>query len=102
MRPDELTNQTIKWSGNTERGRKTMRKRTAKLILLLMLVGVVLTGCSTSKATNPLYAMLRMPDGSIIQGVCNDYKISYGCVRVVIDGTSYVTGIGNVLIWREW
>lgn len=76
-------------------------KKTAKLILLLALVGVVLTGCSTSKATNPLYAMLRMPDGSIIQGVCNDYKISYGCVRVEIDGTSYVTGVENIVIWRE-
>ncbi len=76
-------------------------KKTAKLILLLVLVGVVLTGCSTSRATNPLCAMLRMPDGSIIQGVCNDYKISYGSVRVEIDGTDYVTGMGNVLIWRE-
>ena len=75
--------------------------KTAKLILLLVLVGVVLTGCSTSKATNPLYAMLRMPDGSIIQGVCDNFNISYGCVRLEIDGTGYVTGLENVLIWGE-
>ena len=71
------------------------------VILLLVLVGVVLTGCSTSKATNPLYAMLHMPDGSIIQGVCDNFNVSYGCVRIEIDGTGYVTGIWNVLIWRE-
>lgn len=71
------------------------------IVTMLVLVGVVLTGCSTSKATNPLYAMLRMPDGSIIQGVCDNFSISYGCVRLEIDGTGYVTGIGNVLIWRE-
>ena len=83
-----------------------MRKRTAKLILRLVLVGVVLTGCSTSggkTATNQSheYAMLRMPDGSIIQGVCDNFNVSYGCVRLEIDGTGYVTGIENVLIWRE-
>lgn len=80
--------------------------KTAKLILLLALVGVVLTGCSTSEdktATNPndKYAMLRMPDGSIIQGVCDNFNVSYGCVRLDIDGTGYVTGLENVLIWRE-
>ena len=71
------------------------------MILLLVLVGVVLTGCSTSSATNPLYAMLRMPDGSIIQGLCDHYNILHGCATVEIEGTGYVTGVENVVIWRE-
>lgn len=76
------------------------------IVFMLILTAILFTGCATNppepnKPNNTAYAMIRMPDGSIVQGLCSDMKYGYCSAVVVIDGITYQTGAENVVIWKE-
>jgi len=83
----------------------TKRKAIA-IIFMLILVVVLLTGCTSnqpgsSQPNYTKYAMIRMPDGSIVQGLCGDTSFGSCAAVVVIDGITYQTGAENVVvIWK--
>jgi outer membrane biogenesis lipoprotein LolB len=83
----------------------TERKAIA-IIFMLILAVVLLTGCSAnqpepSKTNDPTYAMIRMPDGSIVQGLCSYMRYGYCSAVVIIDGVRYQTGAENVVVvWK--
>ncbi len=83
-----------------------IKQKTIAIIFMLLLASVLFTSCTTnppepSKPNNTAYAMIRMPDGSIVQGLCSDMKYGYCSAVVVIDGITYQTGAENVVIWKE-
>ncbi len=85
-----------------------MTKRKAIVIIFMLILAVVLlTGCSANQPepneSSDLwysYAMVRMPDGSIVQGLCSVSAFSYGTAMVVIDNVRYRTGAENVVVWK--
>ena len=75
------------------------KRKVIKIIFVLILMIALLAGCS---ANQQKYAMIRMPDGSIVQGSCSYSEFSYGGnVTVVIDGIRYRTGAENVMVWKD-
>ncbi len=82
-----------------------MTKRKAiTIIFVLILVVVLLAGCSANQPNQPnqqMYAMIRMPDGSIIQGLCSYSSFGYCHATVVIDGVRYKTGAENAIVWKD-
>lgn len=81
-------------------------RKAITIIFMLILVVVLLTGCSVnqpepSESSDLSYAMVRMPDGSTIQGLCSESAFSYGTAMVVIDGVRYRTGAENVVVWKS-
>ena len=83
----------------------TKRKAIA-IFFMLILIMVLFTGCTSnlsellSKSSDSSYAMIRMPDGSIIQGTCSYNSFGYCDAIVVIDGVTFYTGADNVVIWE--
>jgi len=48
------------------------------------------------------YAMIKMPDGSVIRGKCEDYFINRdNWARVNIDGIEYKCDQSRIVIWEE-
>ena len=82
-------------------------RKAITIIFMLVLAAALFTGC-TSNQPEPnessdlwySYAMVRMPDGSIVQGLCSVSAFSYGTAMVVIDGVRYRTGAENVAVWK--
>ena len=75
-------------------------------IVLCFMVCILLTGCArVSKpegSTIPTYAMIIMPDGSIIEGKCSTFKrISSGYALVKIDGIRYYTNEWRIVLWEK-
>lgn len=82
------------------------KQKTIAIIFLLFLAAVLFTSCTAnlpepSKPNNTKYAMIYMPDGSIVQGLCSESSFGYCSAVVVIDGITYQTGAENVVIWKE-
>lgn len=49
--------------------------------------------------TKSEYAILHLPDGTIVQGnVDRKYTYANGCVSIIIDGVKYYTHFANVAI----
>ena len=83
------------------------KQKLVTIIFILILAVVSLSGCTTNKpdlskseSSNLLYAMVRMPDGSIVKGLCSYKQFGYCSAIVVIDGVKYQTGAENVAIWE--
>lgn len=82
------------------------------VIFMLAVIPLMLTGCapadtdapeaSTVRETKSEYAILRLPDGTIVRGDV-DYKYTYqsGCVVINIDGVEYYTHFANVAIIKS-
>ena len=77
------------------------------IITLCILFCLVLTGCATQVSkpeSSPTisYAMIIMPDGSIIKGNCSAFtRISSGYAMVKIDGIKYYTNEWRIVIWKN-
>lgn len=84
------------------------------IILLCIIMGVILSGCtiqvykseqeqeSESSNSTTSYAMIIMPDGSIIKGECTSFtRISSGYAMIKIDGIKYYTNEWRIVIWEK-
>lgn len=77
------------------------------IITLCILLCFLLTGCNpqvSKPESSPItsYAMIIMPDGSIIKGECTAFtRISSGYAVVKIDGITYYTNEWRLVIWEN-
>ena len=78
------------------------------VIMLCFMLCVLLAGCtrvSVSKSegsTTCTYAMIIMPDGSIIEGECSTFKrISSGYALVKINGIRYYANEWRIVLWEK-
>lgn len=82
------------------------------IILLCIAMCIMLSGCTTvvykseqeSQSSNSTisYAMIIMPDGSIIKGECTAFtRISSGYAMVKINGIKYYTNEWRIVIWEN-
>lgn len=76
-------------------------KKVICILLLCALSVIMLTSCdqnSTPEITQ--WAVLYMPDGSVIEGVCDSWqRWSSGMVDVTIDGTHFYCAEWRVVIY---
>ena len=74
-------------------------------ILLIVAVSIALTGCSKNPNQDvekgKTYAMIRLPDGSLVGGPVTNTVYSEGWAIINIDGVSYRTSPVNVVLTRE-
>ena len=77
------------------------------IILLCITMCIMLSGCtykqeSESSKSITSYAMIIMPDGSIIQGECTACtRISSGYAVVKINGVKYYANEWRIVIWNK-
>ena len=76
------------------------------IIVLCLCCVFLLTGCTqVSKpegSTTYTYAMIIMPDGSIIEGECSTFKrISSGYALVKINGIRYYANEWRIVLWEK-
>lgn len=80
------------------------------IIVLCIVMCVILSGCtirvskqeSESSESTASYAMIIMPDGSIIQGECTTFtRISSGYAVIKINGIKYYTNEWRIVIWNK-
>lgn len=77
------------------------------IIVLCIVMCVILSGCtykqeSESSKSTTSYAMIIMPDGSIIQGECTAFtRISSGYAVVKINGIKYYANEWRIVIWNK-
>ena len=77
------------------------------IILLCIIMCVILSGCTTrvsktESSSTVSYAMIIMPDGSIIQGECTAFtRGSTGYTMTKIDGVKYYTNEWRIVIWEN-
>ena len=82
------------------------------IILLCIVICIMLSGCtirvskqeqeSESSNSTVSYAMIIMPDGSIVKGECAAFtRISSGYAMVKIDGIKYYTNEWRIVIWEK-
>lgn len=80
-----------------------------KIILCIILVSVlfILTGCTDNDALDfsvktERHAMIIMPDGSLIQGICTEFtRYSDNYIYVKIDGIQYYLDTWRIVTWKE-
>ena len=75
-----------------------------KIILCIILVGVlfILTSCSDLSVKTERHAMIIMPDGSLIQGICtNIHRYSDNYMYVKVDGIEYYLDTWHIVTWGE-
>lgn len=74
-------------------------------IVLILLASIILTGCSKNpnqdNEKGKSYAMIRLPDGSLVGGPVSQTAYSNGWAIITIDGVSYRTSPVNVVLTRE-
>lgn len=74
-------------------------------IVLILLASILLTGCSKNPNQDVekgrTYAMIRLPDGSLVGGPVTNTAYGEGWAVINIDGVSYRTSPVNVVITRE-
>lgn len=82
------------------------RSKVSLCIVLILMVSFILTGCSKNPneqvSHGYRYAMIRLPDGSLVGGKVQEYSINNGWVQVYIDGGAYATHASNVVITMEY
>lgn len=76
------------------------------IIILCFMLCILLTGCTqVNKSENPTtytYAMIIMPNGSIIEGECSAFtRMSSGYAMAKIDGVKYYTNEWRVVLWKK-
>jgi len=75
------------------------------IIILCLCCVFLLTGCTQVNkpegSTTYTYAMIIMPDGSIIKGKCEDYmRYSNNWMTVQINGTTYHLNDWRVTLYK--
>ena len=81
------------------------RSKISLVIVLILMVSIILTGCSKNpnqdNEKGKTYAMIRLPDGSLVGGPVTNTAYDEGWAVINIDGVSYRTSPVNVVITRE-
>lgn len=80
-----------------------------KIILCIILVSVlfILASCGGNDALDfsvktERHAMIIMPDGSLIQGICTEFtRYSDNYMYVKVDGVEYYLDTWRVVTWKE-
>lgn len=80
-----------------------MRKALIGASIALLVTMFVLIDCSNmnANASNHMRAVLKLPDGEVIDGDCSYYSFerytggSGYCTEVYIDGVTYIVPIGS-------
>lgn len=75
-------------------------------IILCFILCILLAGCNqVSKpegSTTHTYAMIIMPDGSIIKGECSTFtRISSNYAMAKIDGVKYYLNEWRIVLWEK-
>ena len=75
------------------------------LLPLVLGLSLIFTGCSKSNTTGTpnLYydrAIIKLPDGQIVEGKIEEWFGGSNAVRVKIDGISYCTAYVNCVLIR--
>lgn len=85
-----------------------MRKKNILLILSAAMVSLsLLTGCGNRQMMDTTYrfqtAVIAMPDGTVVTGKVEGWKDydDSDAVQVKIDGKTYYTFLGNVVLINE-
>lgn len=85
-----------------------MRKKNILLILSAAMVSLsLLTGCGNRQMMDTTYrfqtAVIAMPDGTFVAGKVEGWKDydDSGAIQVKIDGKTYYTFLGNVVLINE-
>ena len=77
------------------------------IIILCFMLCVLLSGCTqVSKSENSTithtYAMIVMPDGSIIKGECSTFtRVSSGYAMARVNGIKYYLNEWRIVLWEE-
>ncbi len=76
------------------------------VIILCFMLCILLTGCTQASrpegSTIHTYAMIIMPNGSIIKGECSTFtRISSGYAMAKIDGIKYYINEWRIVLWEE-
>ena len=80
-----------------------------KIILCIILVGILfmLTSCNNNdtfdlSVKTERHAMIIMPDGSLIQGICTNFmRYSDNYMYVKVDGIDYYLDTWRIVTWEE-
>ena len=79
-----------------------------KIILAILLISMlfIIVGCdndtpNVDKISAEKYAMIIMPDGSLIQGKCNDFSSYKEITYITIEGIEYRAATWRVVIWAK-
>lgn len=80
-----------------------------KIILCIILVSILfmLTSCNNNDAFDlsvktERHAMIIMPDGSLIQGICTNYmRYSDNYMYVKVNGIDYYLDTWRIVTWEE-
>ena len=75
-------------------------------IILCFMVCILLAGCTRvskpESSTTHTYAMIIMPDGSIIEGECSTFtRVSSGFALAKIDGVKYYINEWRIVLWEK-
>lgn len=78
------------------------------VIILCLMLCASLAGCTKVSVSKPegstahTYAMIIMPDGSIIEGECTTFtRISSGYALIKINGIRYYTNEWRIVLWEK-
>lgn len=82
-----------------------MRKKSLLILLLIMVLPLLLCGCQSKSEVDQEKterAMILLPDGSIVEGVCT-HRLRYSAnwQEVVVDGVTYTLNDWRVVIIEE-
>lgn len=80
-----------------------------KIVLCIVFIGIllILTSCSDNSTLDlsvktERYAMIIMPNGSLIQGICTNFiRYSDNYMYVKIDGIGYYLDTWRIVTWEK-
>ena len=73
------------------------------IIILCVILCILLTGCTqvSKPEDSTTYAMIIMPDGSIIKGKCEDYmRYTHNWMQIQINGITYYLNDWRVILYK--
>lgn len=86
---------------------KSKRVSCIGLVLLVILLAILMTGCGNRQLVDTTYtfnrAIVSLPDGSVIEGEVDSWKDfeDGDQIQVKIDGTTYLVHASNVVLIKD-
>lgn len=79
-------------------------KKLFAILLAIVMVATLCAGCGVEQASEESgkeWAMIRLPDGTIITGEGRIVTKSYSVVTIEINGVRYTTDYSNIVFVKE-